>query len=134
MGITVMTAHDIEPGRPPRGEPGLVWAALTDPGQTAAYLYGLAAHSSWVPGDRIEFRLGGRAAAIGQVMHACRRERLSYLLQAGPGDPPAYLTWLLRPAWADAPCGWRSTRSTTPAHHTTPRMSGCPSWPGCNSR
>jgi hypothetical protein len=70
-GITAMTAHDIGPSRPPRGEPGcpprgvacaghvfaayvradpgLVWAALTGPGQTAAYLYGLAAHSSWVP-------------------------------------------------------------------------------------
>jgi hypothetical protein len=23
---------------------------------------------------------------------------LSYQLQAGPGDPPVYLTWLLRPA------------------------------------
>jgi len=115
-----MTAHDAQPSRSPRGErgrqqravagaahvfnahvraePGLVLAALTDPDQTAAYLYGLAAHSSWVPGDRIEFRLGGRAAAIGQVLHARRQERLSYLLQAGPGDPPVYLTWLLRPA------------------------------------
>jgi hypothetical protein len=115
-----MTAHDIGPGRPSRGEPGcpprgvacaghvfgahvradpgLVWTALTDPGQTAAYLYGLAAHSSWVPGDPIQFRLGGRAAAIGQVLHARRQERLSCLLQAGPGDPPAHLTWLLRPA------------------------------------
>jgi uncharacterized protein YndB with AHSA1/START domain len=81
-----------------RADPGLVWAALTDPGQTAAYLYGLAAHSSWVPGDPIQFRLGGRAAAIGQVLHARRQERLSCLLQAGPGDPPAHLTWLLRPA------------------------------------
>ena len=100
-----MTADYTEPSRSPRGEhdrqprgmacaahifaayvradPGLVWAALTDPGQTAAYLYGLAAHSSWVPGDRIEFRLGGRAAAIGQVLYARRSERLSYLLQAG---------------------------------------------------
>jgi uncharacterized protein YndB with AHSA1/START domain len=120
MGITAMTGRGVGPGRPPRGEPGcpprgvacaghvfaayvradpgLVWAALTSPGQTAAYLYGLAAHSSWVPGDRIEFRLGGRAAAIGLVLYARRRERLSYLLQAGPGDPPVYLTWLLRPA------------------------------------
>src|SRR5215470_5140774 len=119
-GITDMTAHDIEPSRPPRGEPGcpprgvvcaghgfaahvradpgLVWTALTDPDQTAAYLYGLAARSSWVPGDPIEVRHDGRAAAIGQVLHARRQERLCYLLQAGPGDPPAYLTWLLRPA------------------------------------
>ena len=107
-----MTAHDFGPGRPPRGvacarhvfaadvraEPGLVWTALTDPGQTATYLYGLAAHSTWIPGDPIEFRLADRAAAIGQVMHACCPERLSYLLQAAPGDPPVYLTWLLRSA------------------------------------
>ena len=115
-----MTAHHTEPSRSPRGEhgrqprgvacaahvfaghvradPGQVWAALTDPGQTAAYLYGLAAHSTWVPGDPIEFRLAGRVEAIGCVLHAQCHERLSYLLQAGPGDPPVYLTWLLRPA------------------------------------
>src|SRR5262252_2724073 len=118
--ITAMTGHDTEPRHPPRGEPGcpprgvacaghgfavhvragpgLVWAALTDPDQTAAYPSGLAAHSNWVPGGPIEFRLGGRAAAIGQVLHAHRPERLPYLLPAGPGDPPVYLTWLLRPA------------------------------------
>jgi hypothetical protein len=107
-----MTAHDIEPAHMPRGvpsasyvfaahvraDPGVVWTALTDPGQTAGYLYGLAAHSTWVPGDPIEFRLGGRAGAIGRVLHAQCGERLSYLLQAGPGDPPVYLTWRLRPA------------------------------------
>jgi len=38
----VFTAHV-------RANPGLVWTALTDPGQTGAYLYGLAAHSTWVP-------------------------------------------------------------------------------------
>jgi Activator of Hsp90 ATPase homolog 1-like protein len=114
-----MTAHHIEPGRSPRGEhdrqprgvayaahvfaahiradPGLIWAALTGPGQTAAFLYGLAAHSTWVPGDPIEFRLAGRVEAIGCVLHARCHERLSYVLQAGPGDPPAYLTWRLRP-------------------------------------
>jgi uncharacterized protein YndB with AHSA1/START domain len=114
-----LTAHDTEPSRSPSGEPGRqrhrvgdaahvfaahvradpgpVWTALTDPGQTAAYLYGLAAHSTWVPGDPIEFRLAGRVEAIGRVLHARCHERLSYLLQAGPGDPPVYLTWLLRP-------------------------------------
>jgi hypothetical protein len=100
-GITAMSGRDIEPSRPPLGEPGcpprgmacaghvfaahvradpgLVWTALTDPAQTAAYLYGLAAHSSWVSGDPIEFRVGGRAAAIGQVLHARCQERLSFL-------------------------------------------------------
>jgi uncharacterized protein YndB with AHSA1/START domain len=115
-----MAAYGTEPSHSPRGEssrqprgvtcarhvfaahvradPGLVWTALTDPGQTAAYLYGLAAHSTWVPGDPIEFRVGGRAAAIGRVLYSRCHQRLSYLLQAGPGDPPVYLTWLLRPA------------------------------------
>jgi hypothetical protein len=32
-----------------RADAVLVWTALTDPGQTAAYLYGLAAHSTWAP-------------------------------------------------------------------------------------
>jgi len=115
-----VTAHGPEPshspggerGRPPRGvacaehvfaahiraDPALVWTALTDPGQTTGFLYGLAAHSTWVPGEPIEFRLDGRPAAIGRVLHARCHERLSYLLQAGPGDPPVYLTWLLRSA------------------------------------
>jgi len=75
-----------------------VWTALTDPDQSAAYLYGLAAHSTWILGDPIEFRLGGRAGAIGRVLHVGCPQRLSYLLQAGRGDPPVYLTWLLRPA------------------------------------
>jgi uncharacterized protein YndB with AHSA1/START domain len=106
-----MAAHDTEPSRLPRdvacvqhvfaahlrAEPAVVWAALTDPSQTVGYLYGLAAHTTWVPGDPIEFRLGARIAAIGHVVHARCGERLSYLLQAGPGDSPVYLTWRLRP-------------------------------------
>jgi uncharacterized protein YndB with AHSA1/START domain len=107
-----MAAHETEPSRLPRdvacaehvfaahmrADPGLVWMALTDPGQTAGYLYGLAAHSTWRPDDPIEFRLGGRVRAVGRVVHARCGERLSYLLQAGPSDPPVYLTWRLRPA------------------------------------
>ena len=115
-----MAAYDTEPARSPRGEPtrqpggvacathvfaahvradpGLVWTALTGPGHSAAYLYGLTAHSTWVPGDRIEFRLEDRTELTGEVVHVRCRERLSYLLQAGPADPPVYLTWRLRPA------------------------------------
>jgi uncharacterized protein YndB with AHSA1/START domain len=115
MGIPggeAVSTEDTEPSRPPRGfacvahvfaahvcaDPGLIWTALTNPGRTAGYLYGLAAHSTWVPGDPIEFRFDGGAGAIGRVLHAQRDERLSYLLQAGPGDPPVYVTWRLRPA------------------------------------
>jgi len=88
-----VAAHGTESSRPPRGvacaahvfaahvraDPGLVWAALTDPGQTTAFLNGLAAHSTWIPGDPIEFRVGGRTEAIGRVLHVRCRERLSYL-------------------------------------------------------
>jgi uncharacterized protein YndB with AHSA1/START domain len=87
----VFTAHV-------RAEPGLVWTALTDPGQTTAYLYGLAAHSTWTPGDPVELRLADRAELTGRVLCVQGRERLSYLLRSGPDDPPGYLTWLLRPA------------------------------------
>jgi uncharacterized protein YndB with AHSA1/START domain len=76
----------------------VIWAALTDPDQTAAFLYGLAAYSTWVPGAPIAFRHGNSVGLTGRVLHARRNERLSYLLQAGPDDPPVYLTWLLRPA------------------------------------
>ena len=77
--------------------PEVIWAALTDPDQTAAFLYGLAAHSTWAAGAPIDFRHGHGAVLTGRVLHARRHERLSYLLQSGPDDPPVYLTWLLRP-------------------------------------
>jgi uncharacterized protein YndB with AHSA1/START domain len=117
MGVMVIPGgeavgtDDTEAGQTPRGfacvahvfaahvraDPELVWTALTDPGQTAVYLYGLAAHSTWVPGDPIEFRLGDRVELSGRVVRVQCHERLSYLLRSGPHDPPVYLTWLLRP-------------------------------------
>jgi uncharacterized protein YndB with AHSA1/START domain len=78
--------------------PELIWTALTDPGQTAAFLYGLAAHSTWIPGADIAFRRGDRTELIGRVLHVRRHERLSYGLQSGPGDPVLYLTWVVRAA------------------------------------
>jgi uncharacterized protein YndB with AHSA1/START domain len=105
-------ADDTEPRRSPRGAtcvahtfavhvaacPQLVWTALTDPDKTAAFLYGLAAHSTWIPGAEIGFRRGDRIELTGRVLHARRHERLSYVLQSGPHDPLMYLTWLIRPA------------------------------------
>ena len=100
-----MNAHDAEPRRAPRGgacvahtfaahvraHPELVWTALIDADKTAAYLYGLAAHSTWIPGAPISFCLGDRTELTGRVLHAQCPERLSYVLQSGPHDPPTYL-------------------------------------------
>src|ERR1700693_2333875 len=104
--------HDAEPRRSPRGgacvartfaayvraHPELAWTALTDADQTAAYLYGLAAHSTWIPGAPIGFCLGDRTELTGRVLHAQQPQRLSYVLQSAPHDPPTHLTWLIRPA------------------------------------
>lgn len=78
-------------------DPAQVWAALTDPARTPAYLYGLALHSTWGPDASIEGRQGGTVALGGRVLCARPGERLSYLLAAGADDPPVYVTWLIRP-------------------------------------
>ena len=77
-------------------DPDRIWSALTDAAQTPAYLYGLAAHSTWTPDAPIELRHNGFALR-GRVVCSRRNERLSYLLQSDPDDPPVYLTWLIRP-------------------------------------
>jgi hypothetical protein len=64
-----------------RADPGVVWTALTDPGQTAAFLYGLAADSTWIPGSPLRFS-GGGVQVSGRVLCVQRPERLSYVLQA----------------------------------------------------
>lgn len=78
--------------------PAATWSALTSPGQTGAYLYGLAAHSSWQPDAPIRFQIAGQYPITGQVLHVQAPSRLSYVLQTGPGDPPVYLTWQIRPS------------------------------------
>ena len=107
-----MDARDAEPRRAPRGvtfaahtfaawtraRPDVIWTALTDADKTAAFLYGLAAHSTWIPGAPICLRCGDCIQLTGRVLHAQRNERLSYVLQSGPHDPPVYLTWLIRSA------------------------------------
>ncbi|HEX4430374.1 MAG TPA: SRPBCC domain-containing protein [Frankiaceae bacterium] len=75
--------------------PDRVWQALTQPDQTRAYLYGLAAHSRWEVDSDIEFRHEHHALQ-GQVMHADEPCRLSYYLTAGPDDLPTYVTWQVR--------------------------------------
>ncbi|MDT7575440.1 MAG: hypothetical protein QOH17_1773 [Pseudonocardiales bacterium] len=80
--------------------PERVWAALTDAEATSGYLYGLAAHSTWEPGAPISLDYDGRVRFTGRVLCVHPKERLSYVVQAGEGDPPVYLTWLIRPTAA----------------------------------
>ncbi|MGO9660442.1 MAG: hypothetical protein ACLQVK_26320 [Acidimicrobiales bacterium] len=80
--------------------PDRVWAALTATGGKGGYLYGLVARSSWLPGDDIHFQTVTCSPVTppltGRVLHAQPPWRLSYFLQAGPEDPPVYLTWQVR--------------------------------------
>ena len=78
--------------------PEQVWAALTDAGGTATYLYGLAVISTWQPGAPLVLQRGGHTEITGRVLCVHPHRRLSYVLQAGESDPPVYLTWRLRPS------------------------------------
>ena len=59
--------------------------------------YGLAAHPTWEADAAITAVYGSHTRLASHVLCARPGERLSYLLQAGPTAPPAYLTWLIRP-------------------------------------
>jgi uncharacterized protein YndB with AHSA1/START domain len=74
-----------------------VWSALTDPGLTQRYLYGLAAHSSWTPDAPIELRFEDRTRLAGRVLCVRPGRRLSYLVYSAEEDNPVYVTWLIRP-------------------------------------
>jgi len=77
-------------------DPARVWTALTDPGASAGYLYGLSAHSTWEVDAPIDVRHGEHVTLSGRVLCVRPGERLSYVLQSGPDDPPVYVTWLIR--------------------------------------
>jgi uncharacterized protein YndB with AHSA1/START domain len=83
-----------------RARPERAWEALTEPNQTAAFLYGMAAHSTWLVDDPIDFRdrdCDG-VRLTGRVLCVRPPERLSYLMRSGPADPPVYVTWSIRSA------------------------------------
>jgi uncharacterized protein YndB with AHSA1/START domain len=46
----------------------------------------------------IQFQMADQYPITGQVLHAQAPCRLSYVQQTGPGDPPVYLTWQIRPS------------------------------------
>jgi uncharacterized protein YndB with AHSA1/START domain len=68
-----------------------VWRALTCPQRSPQYLHGLAVHTSWQPGDRVELRPVAGPPLAGQVLHAEPGVRLSLVL-----EDATYLTWTLR--------------------------------------
>ena len=84
-----------------QAEPAAVWAALTGRDDTAHYLYGLSARSSWEADAAITLETAcdetlGRPAVEGQVVHSDPPRRLTYCLTAAAGDPPTYVTWQIR--------------------------------------
>ena len=91
--------------------PSEVWRALTSPEVTARYLYGMAATSSWRPGDGLRLAGQGGAVLVGEVLAAAEPHRLSYAFQAGEGQPATYVTWEIWAAgagslvrlWVDEP-------------------------------
>ena len=80
-----------------------VWATLTSPTMTPAFLYGMSAVSTWETGAPFELRLGDEPSGqlCGQVLFAEPPFRLSYSVQASANDPAVYLTWNMR----DTPTG-----------------------------
>jgi hypothetical protein len=77
---------------------GQVWATLTSPTQTPAFLYGLSAVSTWEAGAPLELTLGAGPSEqlCGHILYAQQPSRLSYSLQASANDPAVYVTWHLR--------------------------------------
>jgi hypothetical protein len=69
-----------------------VWAVLIGADKTDGYLYGLVTRSSWQRGAPIQFQAGQFSTAdcslMGRVLVVQPPCRLSYLLRAGPEDPP----------------------------------------------
>ncbi|MDQ4070415.1 MAG: SRPBCC domain-containing protein [Actinomycetota bacterium] len=86
-GIATRVFSFATPARPDQ-----VWAALTRPGLTRRYLYGLAAESDWRPGGGASF-VGASVSLVGDVLAAEEPGRLSYSVRAGDGQPDTYVTW-----------------------------------------
>jgi Activator of Hsp90 ATPase homolog 1-like protein len=82
---------------------GQVWATITSPSKTPAFLYGLSAVSTWEPGALLELTIGDDPSGrlCGYVLFAEPPLRLSYSVQASANDPAVYLTWHMR----DTPTG-----------------------------
>jgi uncharacterized protein YndB with AHSA1/START domain len=83
--------------------PEQVWAALTRPGSTARYLFGMAVVSTWESGAPVELVLGppDRGPMYenlrGEVLTVQEPRRLSYSLGSGPAQPETYVTWQIDP-------------------------------------
>jgi uncharacterized protein YndB with AHSA1/START domain/DNA-binding transcriptional ArsR family regulator len=83
--------------------PERLWAAITDPVQTARYYYGTAVHSDWRPGSRLEYTYpDGSVAADGLILEvdAGRRVVMEFNAlwdDAIKDEPPVRMTWEITP-------------------------------------
>jgi uncharacterized protein YndB with AHSA1/START domain len=70
-----------------------VWQMLTTSESTPAYLFGIRLESTWETGSPLRGFLGDTEVVCGEVLFACRPDRLSYVLSAGLEQPEVYVTW-----------------------------------------
>jgi hypothetical protein len=75
-----------------------IWDALTNACRTSTYLFGLTLRSTWAVDAAITADHEGTVGLAGHVVCTRPEQRLSYVLQSAPTDPPTYLTWLIRPS------------------------------------
>jgi uncharacterized protein YndB with AHSA1/START domain len=76
--------------------PEEVWAALTEDGPSASYLFGVDLHSSWRAGAAVSSSGPEPATLSGTILRADEPFRLSFTLSAGDRQPETYLTWDIR--------------------------------------
>ncbi|GAA1788664.1 hypothetical protein HC028_12295 [Planosporangium flavigriseum] len=76
-----------------------VWIALTDPGQTPEFLFGLAVESEWSTGSAIRYRSPCGRVVGGQIVHIEPGRLLVHsFTDCGTcaGDPTSWVTWELQ--------------------------------------
>jgi DNA-binding transcriptional ArsR family regulator/uncharacterized protein YndB with AHSA1/START domain len=86
-----------------RTTPEKLWQAITDPGFTSRYFYGMFVESNWKPGSALAYREdNGRAMLEGQVLDVDAPRRLVHTFasmydESTKGDRPSRVTWEIEP-------------------------------------
>jgi uncharacterized protein YndB with AHSA1/START domain len=85
-----------------RTTPERLWDAITRPGLTQQYFYGLAVQSDWKPGSPITHLFpDGKSQMEGTVLEVEAPRRLVHTFATtGESDAPTRVTWELQPMGA----------------------------------